>query len=55
MNYENLENENGKILFVHFLQMVRTTVQQPNLIHNNKDFYIKYNHFYNELLNRLEK
>ncbi len=55
MSFESIENMDGKILLVWFLEMVKTTQQQPNLIHNNKEFYTKYQHYYNELLNRLEK
>jgi len=55
MNLESLENMDGKMLFVHFLEMVKLTQNQPMVIKENKDFYIKYQHYYNELLNRLEK
>ena len=55
MSLESLENMDGKMLFVHFLEMVKTNEKQPNLIHNNKDFYMRYQHYYNELLNRLAK
>lgn len=55
MSYESLENMNGKMLFVHFLEMVKTNEKQPLLMQTNKDFYMRYQHYYNELLNRLEK
>jgi len=55
MNFESIENMNSKMLFVQFLEMVKTNEKQPNLIKTNKDFYLRYNHYYNELLNRLEK
>lgn len=55
MSYESIENMNGNVLFKQFIEMVKTNEKQPLLMQTNKEFYMRYQHYYNELLNRLEK
>lgn len=55
MLFDKLQQIDTMTLFNEYIKMVKLSTKQPYLLKENKEFYLKYNHYYNELLNRLEK